>query len=152
MTKLMLIFILTTFSLIAAADNHITLTPDQLEWKEGLKSLPPGSQVAMLEGDPSKKGPFTIRLKFPANYKIMPHWHPAIEHITVIEGKFHMGAGEKMDEAKAHALPVGGFAVMPIKFRHFAFTTDQTATVQLHGIGPWDIIYVNPADDPRKQK
>ena len=152
MTKIMLIFFLTSFTLVATADNHIMKTAEELEWKEGLKSLPAGSQVVMLEGDPTKKGPFTIRLKFPANYKIMPHWHSQIEHVTVLEGKFHMGAGEKMDEAKAHVLTVGGFAVMPMKFRHFAFTTDQSATVQLHGMGPWDINYLNPADDPRKQK
>lgn len=152
MTKLMLIFFLTSFTLVVAADDHIMKTSEELEWKEGLKSLPAGSQVAMLEGDPTKKGPFAIRLKFPANYKIPPHWHPQIEHITVIEGQFFMGAGEKFDQAQGKGLPVGGFAVMPIKFRHFAFTADQPATVQLHGMGPWDIIYVNSADDPRKQK
>ncbi len=152
MTKIILAFLLAASTITAIADHHIMKTVDQLEWKEGPKSLPAGSQIAVLEGDPTKKGPFTVRLKFPAGYKIMPHWHPAIEHVTVMEGQFNMGTGDKMDESKAHALPVGGFAVMPMKFRHFAFTTDQPATIQLHGMGPFQINYINPADDPRIKK
>lgn len=152
MKKLFLTVFMTGLMMNAFASEHILKTPDQLEWKDGPKSLPSGAKVSLIEGDPAKKGPFTLRLKLPANYSIMPHWHPAIEHVTVLEGVFNMGAGEKFDKTKAHAMPVGGYAVMPIKFKHFAFTSDQPATLQLHGVGPWDIIYLNPADDPRKQK
>lgn len=130
--------------------GHVMIVPSDLKWVDGPPSLPRGAQTALLEGDPAKAGPFTMRAKLPAHYKIPPHWHPAIEHVTVIAGSFYMGLGEKFDEAKATKLPVGGFAVMEIGTRHFAFTKDEGAIVQLHGIGPWGINYVNPNDDPRK--
>lgn len=129
--------------------DHIMVVPADLTWKDGPASLPKGAQFAVIEGDPSKDGPFTLRLKLPANYKVPPHWHPAIEHVTVMSGSFYMGLGEMSDESNATKMPVGGFAVMAIGTRHFAFTKEE-ATIQLHGIGPWAINYVNPKDDPRK--
>lgn len=39
---------------------------------------------------------------------------------------------------------------MPAKTQHYAFTNEETV-IQLHGVGPWAINYVNPADDPRKK-
>jgi hypothetical protein len=129
--------------------DHIMLVPADLIWTNGPASLPKGTKSAAVEGDPTKAGPFTMRLKLPANYKVPPHWHPGVEHVTVLSGSFYMGRGEVFDESKARKLPVGGFAVMAIGTRHFAFTKEE-ATIQLHGIGPWGITYVNPADDPRK--
>jgi len=130
--------------------DHIMVVPADITWKDGPASLPKGVQSAVVEGDPTKPGPFMMRIMLPANYKIPPHWHPAIEHVTVITGSFHMGLGEVFDESKATKLPVEGFAAMAIGTRHFAFTTEE-ATIQLHGIGPWGITYVNPADDPRNK-
>lgn len=133
-----------------AQPDHIMVVPSDLTWKDGPASLPKGVKSAVTEGDPTKPGPFTMRLKFPANYRIPPHWHPAIEHVTVLSGSFSMGLGETFDESKTTRLPVGGFAVMQVGTRHFAFTSEET-TVQLHGVGPWGITYVNPKDDPRNQ-
>ena len=94
--------------------------------------------------------PFTVRLKLPANYRIPAHSHPAIEHVTVISGKFNMGTGDKLDDSKTTALLPGSVAIMQVGTNHFAWTSEETI-VQLHGIGPWDVKYVNPADDPRKK-
>lgn len=135
----------------SGSPDHIMIKADDLKWGDAPASLPAGSKVALLEGDPSKKGPFTIRVKAPANYSIKPHWHPNVEHISVISGELYMGLGETYDESKAEAIPEEGFAVMQTGTRHFAFTKDKEVTFQLHGIGPWDIHYVNSADDPRKQ-
>jgi hypothetical protein len=153
--NLMLVVALVIVSFTAKAqthakmmDEHIMINTNTLEWKAGPASLPPGAQVSIIEGDLSKEGPFTARLKLPANYTISPHWHPAIEHVTVIDGSFYMGGGEIMDRSKATRLDAGGFAVMPIGYRHFAYTTEE-AVIQLHGIGPWGITYVNSMDDPR---
>lgn len=132
-----------------SGDGHIILNDNKLEWKDGPASLPKGAQFSVIEGDLSKEGPFTIRLKLPANYKIAPHWHPAIEHVTILKGAFYMGMGEKFDMNAATKLSQGGFAVMPIKSVHFAFTKGESI-IQLHGIGPWGINYVNETDDPRK--
>ena len=129
---------------------HVMVTPGNLKWTDGPPSLPAGSKAAVIEGDPKNPGPFTMRLKLPANYKIPPHWHPAEEHVTVISGTLNMGMGDKFDASKGNALPVGSFAVMPAKANHFAFTNEETV-IQLHGMGPWGITYVNPADDPREE-
>lgn len=129
--------------------DHLMLVPTDLTWTDGPASLPKGTRSALVEGDPTKAGPFTMRLKLPANYKVPPHWHPGVEHVTVLSGSFYMGLGDVFDESKARKLPVGGFALMAIGTRHFAFTKEE-ATIQLHGIGPWGITYVNSADDPRK--
>jgi hypothetical protein len=130
--------------------GHVMVAPGDLKWGEGPPSLPAGSKAAVLEGDPAKPGLFTLRLQIPANYKIPAHWHPADEHVTVISGTFYMGMGDKLDESKAKPLAAGSFAHMPPKTNHFAFTRTE-AVIQLHGMGPWGITYVNPADDPRKK-
>ena len=124
--------------------------PNDLKWDD-VPSLPKGAKVAMIEGPMNQAVPFTVRLKFPANYKIPPHWHPAIEHVTVLSGTFNMGIGEKFDEKSSHALPSGAMMIMQPKTPHFGWTQSETI-VQVHGVGPWAVNYVNPADDPRKQQ
>ena len=132
----------------AGHEGHLMVLPKQIEWKDAPPSLPAGAKVAVLEGDPAKAGPFALRLKFPKGYKIAPHTHPAVEHVTVLQGALQMGLGDKWDDKALHELPVGGFAVMQTGTKHFA-ACKQACTIQLHGIGPWGITYVNPADDPR---
>lgn len=128
----------------------VMVTPGTTKWAAGPASLPPGAQASALEGDPSKPGPFTLRIKMPDGYRIPPHWHPADEHVTVVQGTFVMGVGEKFVQAGGHELPAGAFALMPSGTRHFVWTKGETV-VQLHGTGPWGINYVNAADDPRKK-
>ena len=128
--------------------HAIVATPDAIKWAAAPATLPAGAKLAVLEGDPAKPGAFTMRLAMPAGYRIPPHFHPVTEHVTVIEGTFYVGMGEKYDESKASALPVGTFAALDPGVRHFAFTRGA-ATIQLHGVGPWSLTYVNPADDPR---
>lgn len=130
------------------APQHVLVIPGDLQWHDGPASLPAGAQMAVIEGDPKQEGLFTMRLKLPADYRIPAHWHPADEHVTVISGTFFMGMGDVLDTAKGTRLPPGGYAVMPIGLRHFAWTT-EAAVIQLHGAGPWGIHYVNLADDPR---
>lgn len=129
--------------------DHGIIIPSEMKWSDGPDSLPKGAQVAVLEGDLKKPGPFTLRLKFPANYRIAPHWHPVTEHVTVLSGSLYMGMGDNFDENNTTEIPVGGFAYMQPKSHHFAFTRDATE-IQLHGVGPWGITYINPKDDPRK--
>jgi hypothetical protein len=152
MKNLFFLLVLVGINNPVFADDHIMKVPSELEWKVGPPTLPGGAKMTVLAGDPGKKGPFTMRLQFPANYKIPAHWHSQDENVTVIEGELYMGAGNKLDEPTSHQIPVTGFAMMPKKYRHFAFTKEQTAIVQIHGQGPFDIHYVNPADDPQKKK
>lgn len=129
--------------------THIMVSPADLKWAD-VPSLPPGAKIAVIEGPPSAAVPFTFRLKFPANYKIPAHWHPAIEHVTVISGVINLGLGDKLDEAKTTPLSIGSVAIMHPKTNHFGWTKEETI-VQVHGVGPWDLTYVNAADDPRKR-
>ena len=129
--------------------DHSMVTPADLKWGP-VPSLPAGAQITIIEGPMNEAKPFTIRLKLPANYQIPAHSHPAIEHVTVISGTFNMGTGDKLDKAKTKALSPGSVAIMQIGTNHFAWTSEETI-VQLHGIGPWDVKYVVPADDPRKK-
>jgi hypothetical protein len=122
-----------------------------MEWKPGPPSLPKGVSIAVLEGDPSAEGPFVFRLKAPDGYRIPPHTHPKVERVTVISGTFNLGMGEKFDEKAAKAMPAGTFGYWPAGMKHFAFTKGETV-VQLHGTGPWTIVYLDPKDDPRNQK
>jgi hypothetical protein len=124
-------------------------SPSSINWKPGPGSLPPGAQFAVLEGDPAKDGPFTMRVKLPDGYKIPPHMHPGVEHITVLSGTFNLGTGDKFDKAKTQELVAGTFGFWPAGMKHFAWTKGETI-VQLHGLGPWGVEYLNPADDPRK--
>lgn len=133
----------------AQTGAHVMVMPSDLKWAD-VPSLPPGAQMAVIEGPLSEAVPFTIRLRLPVNYHIPPHWHPAIEHVTVISGTFHMGMGDTLDRAKTSALSAGAVAIMPPRTNHFAWTKEATV-VQLHGVGPWAINYVNAADDPRKK-
>ena len=131
------------------AGAHTLLTPSELQWKDAA-GLPPGTKIAVIEGPMNEAVPFTVRIQFPAGAKIPAHWHPAIEHTTVISGVLNMGLGDKLDESKTRPLPVGSISIMQPKTTHFVVFNEETV-VQVHGTGPWEINYVNPADDPRKK-
>lgn len=129
---------------------HVFVTPDEVKWGPAPPSLPAGAELAVLEGDPAKAGvPFTMRLKVSDGYKVPPHWHPTDERVVVIQGTLGMGVGNKFDTTGTHELPTGSYALMPKGVRHFAWAMGETV-VQISGIGPFQINYVNPADDPRK--
>jgi quercetin dioxygenase-like cupin family protein len=128
---------------------HVLLTEAQLIWGDGPPALPKGGTMAVLAGDPGKTGQYTLRAKLPAGYKIAPHWHPTDEHVTVISGTVAFGMGDKAVMAEMKELPAGGFAVMPANMHHY-FTAKSAAVIQVHGVGPFAITYINPADDPRQ--
>lgn len=136
----------------AAADkpHAIVAVPGSIKWAPAPASLPPGAELAVLEGNPAQAGAFTMRLAMPDGYRIPPHFHPVTEHVTVIEGTFNVGMGDVFDASKAAELPVGTFAALEPGVRHYAFTKGRTV-IQLHGTGPWSLTYVNPADDPRNR-
>jgi quercetin dioxygenase-like cupin family protein len=132
----------------APTPHAIVVLADQTSWGPAPAILPKGAQLAVIEGDPGKAGPFTMRLKVPDGYRIPPHFHPLVEHVTVLQGNFRVGMGEKFDAAQLTDLPVGAFAALEPGVRHFAQAGGDTV-IQLHGTGPWSLTYVNPADDPR---
>jgi len=134
-----------------AEAEHKIVSPADLVWTDAPPGLPPGAKMAVLDGDPTRPGLFTVRLQSPDGYKIAPHTHPTAELITVMSGSFHLGMGDKFDEATGKEMAPGSFAVLPAGMKHFGWVTGETV-VQIHGEGPFKIKYVNPADDPRNTK
>lgn len=141
---------LAPLAIAQGTGDHKVLTAQEIRWAAGPPSIPPGSQAAVLYGDPAKDGLFAMRLKLPKGYKIAPHTHPKPEVVTVISGTFRLGMGEKADPSKAKPLPAGAFFAMPPGMAHFAFV-DEDTVIQLNSTGPWTLTYVNAADDPRKK-
>jgi quercetin dioxygenase-like cupin family protein len=135
-------------SLAQHSDEHIMLAPSELSWTD-LASLP-GVKIAVIEGPLNQAAPIMFRLKFPANFKVPPHWHPGIEHITIISGTLHMGIGSVFDASKTRALTPGSISIMQPGTIHYVWTDEETIG-QIHSIGPWSVNYVNPADDPAKK-
>ena len=141
----------STVTFVQAADPHHTMLPaDSIQWGGAPASLPPGAQAAVLLGHPTKDGPFVLRLKFPAGFTVPPHKHSKDELVTVISGKFMIASGEKLDPAAFHTLPTASFVHLPAGMPHFARADGETV-VQINGMGPFDVTYINPADDPRKK-
>jgi quercetin dioxygenase-like cupin family protein len=151
MKHLIAVVVVAAFGSMQAQESPILVSPSDIQWKDGPPSLPPGAKAAVIQGDPSKEGPFTIRLKLPADYKIPPHFHPDTETVTVLSGTFNVSMGDTFDASKGKSLGAGSFAALPKKSPHFAFTKEPTE-IQVNAHGPWSLNYVNPADDPRNNK
>jgi hypothetical protein len=132
-----------------ATNEAVFIDPGKIQWQDAPPTLPRGAKIAVLSGDPGKDGPFVIRLRTPAGYKIPPHWHTQAEYLTIISGGFYFGSGDKPNKADEHALKAGAFHYLPAKAQHYAYTK-ETTVVQVQGNGPFDINYVNDADDPQK--
>lgn len=120
------------------------------EWAPAPPVLPAGAEIAVLSGNPFAEGWFVLRLKFPAGYDVPAHIHSGDELITVVSGEFNIGHGKKLDRDAGTLLTAGGFVEMPAGHPHFAWTSAETI-VQIHGPGPFDITYMDPAENPAGQ-
>ncbi len=134
-----------------AQSTHVIVPADKVQWGPAPPALPPGAQISVLEGDPGAKGPVTLRLKFPADYAVPPHWHSMAERVTVLSGALRVGMGDKLDRQASQTLNPGGYVSLPGNMHHFAWTTTPTV-VQISLEGPFDIFYVNPSEDPQHRQ
>jgi hypothetical protein len=136
-------------STVATTGKWLVIVPDKIDWQP-TSLLPSGAQMAVLDGDPSKPGFFTMRLKMPNGYRIPAHWHSQPERVTVISGTLYLGMG---DGVKDTAIPLGpgAYSSMPPKMTHYGWMKGETI-LQLTSIGPWTVTYINPAEDPRIDK
>ena len=156
MRKTLLCAVMLAAALPAAAvaqapmqmSDHIAVQANTLKWGPAPPGLPPGAQVAVVSGDPSKAEPYVVRAKLPRGYKIMPHTHPTDENVTVLSGTFHIAMGDTFDAKKGETVRGGGFFNAKQGMQHYGWVTGPTV-IQIHGMGPFEIKYVNPADDPR---
>jgi len=142
----------------AGASHVKAYSPDDVKWSAAPNALPAGAQIAVLEGDPMKAGPYTMRLKLPNNYRIPPHSHAKTEHVTVLNGNIRVGMGDTFDEKSMNSFGAGSFAAIEPGAHHYAMVKNDNilkghdTIIQLHGEGPWEIHYVNASDDPRNKK
>jgi hypothetical protein len=133
-------------------DGHVIVKPASLKWGPAPAALPSGAKVALLVGNPGKPGvAYAMRVKLPDGYQVPPHWHPVDENVTVIQGALLVGRGDTFDREKTTEMPAGSYMRMPKGMHHFAAAKGETI-LQVHGIGPFEIHYVNAADDPRKKE
>jgi quercetin dioxygenase-like cupin family protein len=116
-------------------------------WGPAPAIFPAGAKMAVMQGDPGKAELFTVRLDFPNGYIVPPHFHPTDEHLTIIQGTFLVGMGDKVDTKSAMVLKAGDFASAPAGHHHYAVARGHTI-VQVHAMGPFALTYVNAADDP----
>ena len=139
-------------ALMAQASGHANSDPakraDHLAWGPAPAIFPAGAQMVVLQGDPAASDIVTVRLKMPNSYTIPPHWHPTDEHVTVIKGQLIIGMGDTMSaDAELPALKPGDFVTAPANAHHYARAQGETV-VQVHMMGPFQLTYVNPKDDP----
>ena len=142
--------LLVSLPAAAFAMDHMGMQASSLKWGPAPPVLPPGAQVAVVAGDPGKDGPYVVRLKVPKGYKVAPHTHPTDENVTVLSGTFHIAMGDKFDPKAGDKLTSGGFFTAKAGMQHYAWASSP-AVIQVHGMGPFSITYVNPADDPRNK-
>ena len=134
----------------AEAEAPKFIAPSDLVWND-IKTLPPGAQLTVIEGPLNTKTPFIFRIKFRPGWKVPPHMHSVLTHVTVISGKFNIGVGDKFDASKTHAMSPGSVVLLPPGEPHFAWIDEETV-IQVNSIGPWDTKWVDPNDDPANKK
>ena len=144
------VFSVTIFlmPMLAFAQGHAIVAPGQLVWKP----LIPGVEMAVVSGDPGKKGGlYVIRIRSKGEVKVPPHWHPTGEHVTVLAGSFLMARGEKYDASRLIELKPGAHSLMPATMAHFGLHKAGNV-VEVYGEGPFAPNFVNPEDGPNRAK
>jgi quercetin dioxygenase-like cupin family protein len=127
-----------------------SILPEDIVWKP-YPGFPTGVHNAAVVGDPTKPGPYTIRVKVPAGVKLMPHKHPEDRVYTVISGVFYIGLGDRFDAEKLQAYPPGSVVVLPGNTHHFHWAKSGEYVSQVTAIGPLGLEFIDPKDDLRRQ-
>jgi len=125
--------------------------PEEIEWKP-FPAFPPAARLAVVVGEPTKPGPYTIRVKVPDGVKLMPHRHPEDRVYTVISGVFYIGLGDEFDADKLNAYPPGSVVVLPGDTPHFHWAKSGEYVTQVTAIGPLGLEYLDSQDDPRNKR
>lgn len=129
-------------------DRFRVIRAEDVEWKQ-FAAFPPAARLAILVGDPTKPGPYVIRVKLPAGTKMQPHRHPEDRIYTVISGVFYIGLGTEFDESKLTAHSPGSVLVLPGNEPHFHWAKSGEYVTQVSAIGPLGLAYMDSTDDPR---
>lgn len=128
-----------------------SILSEEVDWKP-FAAFPPSVRLAVVVGQPSQPGPYTIRVKAPHGEKLPPHKHPEDRVYTVISGVFYIGLGEEFDASKLEAYPPGAVIILPANTAHFHWAKSSEYITQITGIGPLGLEYIDPKDDPRNER
>jgi len=156
MKKVLAAAVLLAIASPAVADDashmHGTneIVPEQLQYVDN-PAFPKGAKTVVLIGDPSKPGLFILRAKFPPNYVVPPHTHPVFETVTVLSGTMGSGMGAKVEKDKGKLMKAGSVLALAPDHPHYVWSGDEELVIQVAAVGPFDLKYVNPADDPRNK-
>jgi quercetin dioxygenase-like cupin family protein len=129
-------------------DSFRFVRAEDVDWQP-FPAFPPPARLSVLVGDPSKPGPYVIRVKVPDGARLMPHKHPEDRIYTVLSGVFYIGLGEKFDEGKLAAFAPGSLVVLPGGQPHFHWAKSGEYITQVTAVGPLGLEYLDPGDDPR---
>jgi quercetin dioxygenase-like cupin family protein len=129
-------------------DQFLAIRPEDIKWNS-FAAFPPAARLAVLVGDPTRPGPYVIRVRLPGGTRMLPHKHPEDRIYTVMSGKFFIGLGETFDENKLMAYAPGSVIVLPGNQPHFHFAKSGEYVTQVSAIGPLGLSYVDPVNDPR---
>ncbi len=110
--------------------------------------LPPGALIAIVSGDPTAPGEFTLRVSMPDGYRIPPHHHPSDEHVEIHEGTLLVGGGDRLDPKLTQALAPGDSGTAPAGMHHFSIAKGRTV-LSATFMGPYTITYLRAEDAPR---
>lgn len=128
--------------------DGMALTPPEIRWQSQGGLALAGMEQANLVGSPSSPGPYTVRLKFPAGYKLAPHTHPDHREVTILSGTWYTGYGDKFDPTALKALPAGSFYTEPANVAHFV-EVREPVTIQVRGTGPSGRSFIGSSDNPK---
>ena len=125
--------------------------PAKLKWGPAPPVFRPGARMAVVSGDPGKPGQYVVQLALPSRYRIAPHFHPTDENVLVKSGVISLGMGDKFDEKALKPMKAGEKGTVGANMHHYAMTTGRTV-LEVSGMGPFVLTYVDPADDPSKKE
>ncbi|QGM94988.1 cupin domain-containing protein [Methylocystis rosea] len=127
-----------------------TILPEDIDWKP-FPGFPPEARLAVLVGDPTRAGPYLIRVRVPSGVKLMPHRHPEDRVYTVMSGVFYIGLGDQFDGEKVNAYPPGSVIILPGDTAHFHWAKSGEYVTQVTAMGPLGLEYMDANDDSRRK-
>lgn len=144
LSAILLTAVIAIIAIASDGEKFVMLTPDDLVWSE----LEPGLDVAVLEGDPSAEGYYILRARFAPGVFSAPHYHPNTRYVTVIKGTWYAGTGTVWDKENSTPLRPGSYMKHPAMAPHYDGAKDEEVIVEIRGMGPAPLVYVDEAGRP----
>jgi quercetin dioxygenase-like cupin family protein len=107
--------------------------PAQIKW---VKNAAGTSEQAVLFGDPSKPGPYVIRIKWLPGNMSRPHTHTTDRFFVVISGTWWVGSGTKFDPDSTVPTKPGSYVIHHAGQPHYDGAKGEEAVIQVFGTGP----------------